>query len=135
MNFYTVILMVLASLLSFLLITRKNVDGTIVRAAGMLYQEKGEDSLSNLYTIKVINKTLKDIPVELRVENAPGRIIEAEGQYIEVKKEAQATASFFIVLPKAFMRQRKLPVRIGLYQGEVKITTLETTFMGAFTKF
>ena len=101
----------------------------------MLYQEKGEDSLTNLYTIKVINKTLNDIPVTLRLENAPGRIIEAEGRSIEVKKEAQGKGSFFIVLPRSFMRQRKLPVTIGLYQGDTKITTAETTFMGAFTKF
>ncbi len=135
MKFYTVVLIVLASLLSFLLITRKNVDGTIVRAAGMLYQERGEDSLSNLYTIKIINKTLKDIPLTLRLENAPGRIIEAEGKNINVKKEAQATGSFFIVLPKSFMRQRKLSIKIGLYQGDKQITVAQTTFMGAFSKF
>ncbi len=135
MKFYTIVLIVLACLLSFLLATRKNVDGTIVRAPGILYQERGEDSLSNLYTIKVINKTLNSIPVTLRLENAPGRIIEAEGHSIEVKKEAQATGSFFIVLPKSYLHQRKLPVRIGLYQGNTQIATAETTFMGAFTKF
>ena len=135
MKFYSVLLIILAGLLSFLLVSRKNIDGTIVRAAGMLYQERGEDSLSNLYTIKVINKTLKDIPVTLRLENAPGRIIEAEGKNIEVKKEAQATGSFFIVLPKSFLHERKLPLRIGLYQGDIKITSAETTFMGAFSKF
>jgi cytochrome c oxidase accessory protein FixG len=135
MKFYTVVLIILAGLLSFLLATRKNVDGTIVRAAGMLYQERGEDSLSNLYTIKVINKTLKDVPITLRLENAPGSIIEAEGKNIEVKKEGQGTGSFFIVLPKSFMRKRKLAIRVGLYQDDTKITVAETTFMGAFTKF
>ncbi len=135
MKFYTVVLIILAGLLSFLLVSRKNVDGTIVRAPGMLYQERGEDSLSNLYTIKVINKTLKDIPLNLRLENAPGRIIEAEGKNIEVKKEGQGTGSFFIVLPKSFMNKRKLALRIGLYQGNTQITVAETTFMGAFSKF
>jgi cytochrome c oxidase accessory protein FixG len=135
MKFYTVVLIILAGLLSFLLVSRKNIDGTIVRAPGMLYQERGEDSLSNLYTIKVINKTLKDIPLNLRLENAPGRIIEAEGKNIEVKKEGQGTGSFFIVLPKSFMSKRKLSLRIGLYQGSTRITVAETTFMGAFSKF
>ncbi len=135
MQFYTVVLIILASLLSFLLITRKNVDGIIVRAPGMLYQERGADSLSNLYTIKVINKTLADIPITLKLENAPGRIIEAEGSSIAVKKEAQGTGSFFIVLPKSFMKQRKSPLLVGLYQGNTKITEAKTTFMGAFTKF
>lgn len=135
MKFYTVVLIILAGLLSFLLATRKNVDGTIVRAAGMLYQERGADSLSNLYTIKVINKTLKNIPLTLRLENAPGRIIEAEGKNILVKQEGQGTGSFFIVLPKTYMPKRKLDIRIGLYQGDTKITVTKTTFMGAFSKF
>lgn len=135
MKFYTVVLIVLAGLLSFLLVSRKNVDGTIVRAPGMLYQERGADSLSNLYTIKIINKTLADIPLYLRLENAPGRIIEAEGKNIEVKKEGQATGSFFIVLPKSFMTTHKLALRVGLYQGNTQIATTETTFMGAFSKF
>ena len=135
MQFYTVLLIILAGLLTFLLATRKNVDGTIVRAAGMLYQERGEDSISNLYTIKVINKTLHDVPLTLRLENAPGSIIEAEGKGIDVKKEGQGVGSFFIVLPKSFMHKRKLDLQVGLYQGNTKITAAKTTFMGAFSKF
>ena len=135
MKFYSVVLIILAGLLTFLLATRKNVDGTIVRAAGMLYQERGEDSLSNLYTIKVINKTLHDVPLTLRLENAPGRIIEAEGKSIDVKKEGQGRGSFFIVLPKTFIRKRKVDLQVGLYEGDKKITVATTTFMGAFSKF
>jgi len=135
MKFYTAVLVVLAGLLTFLLVTRKNVDGTIVRAAGMLYQERGEDSLSNLYTIKVVNKTLLDIPLTLKLVNGPGRIIEAEGQTIQVKKEEQGKGSFFIVLPKNFIRSRKTPLKVGLYDGDKLITVLHTNFMGPFTKF
>ncbi len=135
MKFYTVVLIILASLLTFLLATRKNVDGTIVRAAGMLYQERGEDSLSNLYTIKVVNKTLYDVPLTLRLVNAPGRVIEAAGSSILVKKEGQGSGSFFVVLPKSFISKRKLSLKVGLYEGDKQITVLETSFMGAFSKF
>lgn len=135
MKFYTVVLVILASLLTFLLSTRKNVDGTIVRAPGMLYQERGEDSLSNLYTIKVVNKTLHDTPLTLRLVDAPGRVMEAAGSTILVKKEGQGSGSFFIVLPKTFISKRKLHLKVGLYEGDKQITILETNFMGAFTKF
>ncbi|MES1225357.1 MAG: 4Fe-4S dicluster domain-containing protein, partial [Bacteroidota bacterium] len=135
MKFYSVLLVLLAGLLSFLLITRKNVDGTIVRAAGMLYQERGTDSISNLYTIKVINKTLNDVPLTLKLENIPGRIIEAEGQSINVKKEGQGKGSFFIILPKNFITKRKLKLNVGLYEGNKLITVLPTNFMGPFSKF
>ncbi len=135
MKFYTVVLIVLAGLLTYLLATRKNVDGTIVRAPGMLYQERGTDSLSNLYTIKVINKTMQDVPLTLKLEHAPGRIIEAEGQSIQVKKEGQGKGSFFIVLPKNYISERKITLEVGLYQGDKQITVLKTNFMGPFSKF
>jgi len=130
MKFYTVLLVLLSGLLTILLLSRKDVDGTIIRAAGMLYQERGADSVSNLYNIKIINKTIKDIPLTLKLEDAPGRIIEAEGRSIAVSKEGQGKGSFFIVLPNNIIRERKLKLRVGLYEGDKKIITLATNFMG-----
>jgi cytochrome c oxidase accessory protein FixG len=135
MKFYTVLLVLLAGLLSVLLVTRKDVDGTIVRATGQLYQERGNDSLSNLYTIKVVNKTLDNIPLTLRLENAPGRIIEMEGKTINVKKEDMGKGSFFIVLPKNFINKRKTKLRVGLYNEDRLIATINTNFMGPFNRF
>jgi cytochrome c oxidase accessory protein FixG len=130
MKFYTVLLVLLTGLLAILLLSRKDIDGTVIRAAGMLYQERGTDSVSNLYNIKVINKTIKDVPLTLKLENTPGRIIEAEGRSISVLKEGQGKGSFFIVLPNDIINDRKLKLEIGLYEGDKKITTLKTNFMG-----
>lgn len=134
MKFYTVLLFILAGIVTTLLLTRKDVGGTIVRAPGMLYQERGEDSISNLYTIKIVNKTIKDIPLTLKLEEAPGRIIEAEGSSILVKKEDQGKGSFFIVLPRNYISKRKTSLKVGLYDGDKKITTLKTNFMGPFNR-
>ena len=130
MKSYTVLLVVLAGLLTVLLLSRKDVDGTVIRTAGMLYQERGNDSISNLYNIKIINKTVKDIPLTLKLENAPGRIIEAVGGTILLPKEGQGKGSFFIVLPNKIITDRKIKLKIGLYEGDKRITTLNTNFMG-----
>ena len=133
MKMYTGLLIVLTGLLTVLLLTRKDVGGTIVRAGGMLFQERGADSISNLYTIKLTNKTMKDINLTLKLEDAPGRIIEAVGEQILVKKEDQGKGSFFIVLPRNYISKRKLSLRVGLYEGDKKITTIKTNFMGPFS--
>ncbi len=133
MKLYTGLLIVLTALLTILLLTRKDVGGTIVRAGGMLFQERGTDSISNLYTIKLTNKTMKDINLTLKLEDAPGRIIEAVGEQILVKKEDQGKGSFFIVLPRSYISKRKLSLRVGLYEGDKKITTIKTNFMGPFS--
>lgn len=134
MKFYTVVLILLCGLLSFLLLSRKDIDGTIIRAAGITYQERGADSISNLYNIKIINKTVDHIELVLRLEGAPGRIIEAEGRSIDVPKEGQGKGSFFIVLPNSFVQDRKTELKVGLYDGDRKLTTLSTNFMGPFKK-
>jgi len=136
MKFYTVILFVLAGLLSFLLLTRKDVDGTIIRTTGMLYQERGADSLSNLYSIKIENKTLREIPVQLKLEgemNRGGKIELVGTKTIDVKKEGQGIGSFFIVMSRRLIKDRKSEIRVGLYNGDKKITSLKTTFMGPFS--
>ncbi len=132
MKFYTILLVVLTGVLGVLLATRKEIGGTIVRAPGQLYQERENDSLSNLYIIKVVNKSLEDIPLTLRLENAPGRVIEAEGKEILVKKEDIGKGSFFIVLPGNFISKRKTKLNVGLYRGDKKITSISTNFMGPF---
>ncbi|MGB3007649.1 MAG: cytochrome c oxidase accessory protein CcoG [Chitinophagaceae bacterium] len=134
MKFYTLLLILLTGLLVTLLVTRKEVDGTISRARGQLYQEQGTDSLSNLYSIKVVNKTINDIPLVLKLENSPGRILEAEGESILVKKEDQGKGSFFIILPKSFVHDRKTKLKIGLYDGDKKITSISTNFIGPFSR-
>ena len=134
MKFYTVLLILLSGVLTVLLLTRKDIGSTIVRATGQLYQERGTDSISNLYIIKVVNKTLKDIPLTLKLMNAPGRIIEAEGRDILVKKEDIGKGSFFIVLPNSYISRRKTKLEVGLYQGEKLITTATTNFMGPFKR-
>jgi cytochrome c oxidase accessory protein FixG len=137
MKFYTIILIVLTGLLSALLLSRKDIDGTIVRTRGQLYQERGTDSISNLYNIKIINKTIKNIPVTLKLEGDIGKSGHVQligNSNILLKEEDQATGSFFIVLPRNVIEKRKLKLRIGLYEGDKKVTSISTNFMGPFSK-
>jgi cytochrome c oxidase accessory protein FixG len=137
MKFYTIILIVLTGLLSALLLSRKDIDGTIVRTRGQLYQERGTDSISNLYNIKIINKTIKNIPVTLKLEGDFGKTgyVQLIGtEKILLKEEDQASGSFFIVLPRNVIDKRKLKLKIGLYEGDKKVTSISTNFMGPFSK-
>jgi len=131
MKMYTVLLGILLSILSFLLFTRKDVDATIMRTPGQLFQERGTDSISNLYNIKVANKTVKEVPLQLRLENAEGSIeIIGSHHIITVQKEGQGAGSFFIILPTKSLQKRKSTISVGIYQGDKKIDVLTTSFLG-----
>lgn len=130
MKFYTVVLIVLAGLLGFMLATRKDVDSTIMRTPGMLYQERGTDSISNLYNIKISNKTINDIPLELKLEGIPGNIEVIGGRSIHVVKEGQGAGSFFVVLPVSAIKTRKTEIQVALYGNGKKIDVISTNFLG-----
>jgi len=130
MRLYTVLLCVLVCILSALLITRKDVDATIMRTPGMLYQERGSDSISNLYNIKIANKTVKDVPLTLKMEDDNGNIDVIGDKAINVKKEDESSGNFFVILPKKGIQQRKTKIRIGLYEGNRRIDVISTNFLG-----
>src|SRR6185312_3976485 len=64
---YTLVLMVLASLLGALIFPRADVEATLLRAPGSLFQQMPDGHFSNLYTIRLVNKTSRELPVELRL--------------------------------------------------------------------
>lgn len=135
MKLYTILLGVLLAMLSILLATRKDVDATVMRTPGMLYQERGTDSVSNLYNIKIANKTIYKVPLQLKLEDVNGSIqVIGEHSIITVPQEGQGNGAFFIVLPRKVLQQRKTTLRIGLYDGNRKIDVLKTNFLGPISE-
>jgi hypothetical protein len=70
------------------------------------------------------------IPLTIKLEGQGG-VIETIGKsYIEVAKEGQGSGSFFVVLPKSAVKERKTTIKLGFYQGDTKISESETNFLG-----
>jgi cytochrome c oxidase accessory protein FixG len=130
MRMYSLLSVLLLGILTFLLISRKDVDVTIMRTPGMLYQERGTDSVSNLYNIKVVNKTIKAVPLTLTLEGVTGKLDIVGSKTINVKEEGQGTGSFFIVLPGKNIAERKTRLQVGIYEGNEKIDVIKTNFLG-----
>ncbi|CAN5549749.1 cytochrome c oxidase accessory protein CcoG [soil metagenome] len=134
MKLYTGLCMLVLAILSVILFTRKDVDATVMRAPGMLFQELGTDSISNLYNIKMVNKTLEDIPLTVKLEEMPGHVEVIGKPSIHVVKEGQGAGSFFVVLPKAVIKNRKTSIKLGLYNGDKKIAGETTVFLGTVSE-
>lgn len=124
---YSVVLLILMGALSVMLITRKPVTATITRAQGQLYQKTDSLHFSNLYNIRLANKTHEELPVSLRVEDLEGSI-KVVGDKIHVGKESLAESTFFIELNAKDLHKMKTPLRVGVYSGDKKIATVKTTF-------
>lgn len=130
MKFYTGLCALVLTVLTFLLLSRKDIDATIMRTPGILYQERGTDSVSNLYNIKMVNKTVEPQKLSVKLKDGNGKVEIIGKPYIDVAKEGLGAGSFFVVLPKSRIHSRKTELKMDLYSNNKFITTLTTNFLG-----
>jgi len=127
---YLIVLTVLGGLLAVMLFTRSDVEATLLRAPGSLYQQMPDGHFSNLYTLKVVNKTSREMPVELRLET-PGGSLQTMGQgTIIVPSQKLYENSVLIELEASAMKSGTTPLQVGVYSGGKKIQSLKTAFIG-----
>lgn len=126
---YSIVLLLLTSALVVMLVTRNDVDARVLRAAGQMFQTMPDGRVSNLYNIKLVNKTRKEIPVTMKLENMNGEISIVQKEMV-VPKESYFQTSFFVKIERQLIVKRKTPIVLGVYQGDKKIETIKTTFLG-----
>jgi cytochrome c oxidase accessory protein FixG len=127
---YTSVLALLLSLLVFLLVSRTDLDARLMRTAGMTYTSLPDGRISNLYNLKLANKTHKDIAYTLRLENMNGEIQVVGNSIAVVKKEDYAHLQFFVKLNRTDIKGWKTELKIGMYENNKKIKTIEANFIG-----
>ncbi len=127
---YTAVLVLLLSLLLFLLTSRSDLDATLMRTAGMTYTSLPDGRVSNLYNLKLVNKTHKDIAFTLKLENSNGTIEYAGSNTTFVQKGSYSNLQFFIKLSRSEIKSWKTELVIGLYEGGKKIKTIPAKFIG-----
>ncbi len=132
MKAYTVVMCLLLGVLAWMLATRTDVGVTVLRVPGQLYQEWPNKQMSNLYSYKILNKTFRDKEVVLRPENFKGIIKQVGESKFVIPKENYAVGTMFIYLDSTEVTGRKTVLKIGVYEGNEKINTITTSFLGPF---
>ncbi len=133
---YTGVLMLLLSLLVFLMVSRTDLDATLMRTAGMTFTKLPDGRISNLYNLKLVNKTHKDIAFTLKLEDLNGEITPVGSGDFTVKKEDYSHLQFFVKLNKDDVKNWKTELKIGMYQLDAntginkKIKTITAKFIG-----
>jgi cytochrome c oxidase accessory protein FixG len=126
---YITLLLALIGLWTFLVFTRCDVETTVLRAPGALFQQMPDGKFSNLYTVKVVNKTTRPMPIELRLESPAGNL-QVMGGDILVAPGRLAETSVLVELAKQQVPAGHAALSIGVYSGAKKLNAIKTTFMG-----
>lgn len=126
---YTIVLILLLSLISVLLFTRTQVELSILRTPGLLYQEQPGNKVSNLYDLQIINKTFDSFPVEISLRNIRGEI-KIIGSDLQIGSQEVEEAKFLIILPEESIKQLNTPVEIAVTSQGRTLDIIKTSFLG-----
>ncbi|GAB1450484.1 cytochrome c oxidase accessory protein CcoG [Draconibacterium sp.] len=125
---YSAVLLVLFSFFVYTLSSRPAVETTILRTPGLLFQENPDNTISNVYNIKIVNKTHDEIPLEIRILSHKGEIKMA-GSTMDVKDQAMFESTFILFIAKEELKSDKTKVEFGIFSNNELIETYKTTFV------
>lgn len=126
---YTAVLIIFLGLIAFSFTNRSSVETIILRAPGMLYQEHPNGEISNLYNIRLINKTDVEMPIELNINSLKAEI-RMVGQNIVVAPQSIGEAVFFIFFNKNEVLSSQVDLEIDVSSNGKLIERITTSFVG-----
>jgi cytochrome c oxidase accessory protein FixG len=129
MKGYTAILAILVGILLGLLFLRNDVEATILRLPGQLFQHKGEN-ISNIYTFKIINKTNNDFnDIHFKLVGIKGTLKVVGNQDFKVAKQGMNSGTLFVEINQHLLESDKTKLLIEVYEGDKKIEATTTNFL------
>ena len=126
---YGVILLILSSVFIYLLIRRTEIETTLLRASGTTYQLRDKDNtVSNLYTAEMVNKTNRTIKFSIVPEEEEMKI-----QYVQradsIPYGASVKVTFFVIMPRKAIENYKTEIGFKLITDGRVTDKFETTFI------
>lgn len=130
MKGYTVVLTILLGLMVTMFALRSQLDTTILKLPGQLYQEKN-GIISNVYTFKILNKTNETFKnVSFKIRNKEGKLIVVGNSIFDIKKSEMKAGTLFIELPENKLEGENTKIKIDIYSDDKLIETTKTNFLG-----
>jgi len=126
---YTFVLVVLTGFIFGLLLMRSDIETSVLRTPGVSYQELPDNKISNLYNIKMINKTSKEMKISIKVLSGNGEI-RLVGKEPVIPSQGTAETAAFIVFNKDAITKVKTPIKLGIYSDGKELETVTTSFLG-----
>lgn len=129
---YTGVLAILVTLLTIFVTSRSDVEATVLRSPGLIYQKLEDGQLQNIYNIQMVNKTSEDMSLKLVMTNMPEGSLEMAGEAQEMllPGKSKAEAVFIVKIPADVLTDRKTELIIEMRSGDEVIDKVKTNFLG-----
>ena len=125
---YVLVLLLLIGVLASLLIGRNNIETTILRTRGTLFQKYDEEHFSNIYDLTIVNKTNEEMDLSIKILEGPGEI-ELIGKQLHLMKQGELQTKFMIIINNEDLASN-IDCIIGIYVDDKLIEKVSTSFLG-----
>ncbi|MFZ1322435.1 MAG: cytochrome c oxidase accessory protein CcoG [Ignavibacteria bacterium] len=126
---YTSILIILLTVVTILFALRKDIDVNVLRTPGMLFQNQENNKVSNMYNIKISNKTFDEKKIDFKLKDDIGEI-KLIGNDAMIKPLEIHEGSMLVILAKEKIKFTNTPVNIEVYSDGKMIDEIKTNFLG-----
>ena len=128
---YTALLVVLLGILSVMLFLRNDIEASLVKLPGQLYEKKDNGIISNVYSYKLVNKTTEDInKITFKLLSHEGTIKVVGIADINLKRQDLNKGTLFVEIHKSKLSKDREKIKVGVYANGKKIETTSTNFLG-----
>lgn len=130
MKGYTAVLTILIGVFIGMLFLRNEVEATVLRLPGQLFQHEG-NKISNVYTYKIVNKTIKNYEdIHFEIISHKGTIEKVGNQHFKVLKQGISEGTLFVKINQEQLESDKTKLEIGVFNGKELLETTKTNFLG-----
>jgi len=131
---YSIVLCILATLVTYLLLTRSDIETTVLRTPGMTYQKQKNNSITNMYNFEVINKTFEEQQVKLVMSEPAGAVMRmvdgTDPAILVLGEDGMVKGSFFIEISDTSIKQNNTPAILNVYSNGELVDRIATNFVG-----
>ncbi len=141
---YLAVLFILLTTSGFLIFNRSEVNVTLLRLPGTLYQTEQDGGVSNIYQFKILNKTLDSCSVRFTVEGVPLEIsisgpTQHDGQ-VSVPANGLVQGLLILKIKRESIHSMNTPLSAKVWlkhshaDNEKMIKEIKTNFLGPVAK-
>jgi len=132
---YSGVLALLIVLLIVFISGRSDVEATVLRVPGMMFQKLDDGQIQNIYNIQFLNKTAEELAFEVRIKEFPHATIErAGGSNVVLPAKSKVDGVFIIKIPEDDLDDRSTSLTLEMVTNEMVIDEMKTNFLGPAKK-
>ena len=128
---YSAVLVILMGIMTVMLFLRNDIEASLIKLPGQLYERKANNIISNVFRYKLVNKTTEDIKgLKFKLLSHKGEINVVGLSGIQLEAQNLISGTLFVEIPKSELHNDREKIKVGIFVNGKQIETTTTNFLG-----